>query len=1349
VPSSSLNAGAYPRITVRFPTAPADLVFSDVYMSGIPFYVEGEDQDLVRQDCQWNGKEQVYLTSSDQLEYKWVSSQGNLPVKGRFEAGSSTDTELVSPAVVFRLPPQLPAGPYSFTISCRWRDLGSPGHVAEIDPESPQAPVLTWVVAVNVTACSATIVTLTAPTLNVPGPFTPPNILHSPCCITSPQWQPGLYPRPNTIDLQRTGAAGRYIVLTAKYQDIDYFRRRCDDNQNVKECPEPGNKNEDYMLPDPEDHCYYTWEMQPVGSATGALLTPFAHEYATIFYATSLGDFDICVTVRDHQIQGMDPNECTQGIVPHRITILSLPLVVDGVGNMTDGLNVQLLPEVCGNSIRLYVNNDDDNRDGSPDNGTTNAVPNENDLYALTIVPLLPNPATELRIRVARQGTVRVFKNSNHSNVLLENDWIPVPGQVTVYLEGMLSNAQYAGTQIAIDLRDATPPAPISTYYVDCTVFGIKHITIEDGSATGRAFVRKWLDLPERERPGGLVGAGPDWTNHWWVDPGVNPLTDNPFALSSGGQVWNLSQRNRVPARLQITPRSLVPVKVWISCRDVDDNTYTLYGGTGSSRRDFFDPSDRGLSGAFPDAIREDNNDTVAVAAGPSRHGAIMDGVNPVAVVIPQITDTFDFDFVITYAPGDNFRLVASMASDMLPLGSSKVVASVPGDSGDSYSAVAERRAALLFRIADAPNRQMTAIADALPVPETTNFLGDHTACSPTITVRRRLWIEQILRAAPVLGTWNLFPFGDNRDYLAENQNGSMTRFITQIDQVVTPADGTYYEYHLRYKDNRYRTKGDPANTLTVPPLCRLICNTLYNTIQGAWGTSLGIDFGQFDNSASYNYWTAPNPTTFLNPLPPGPPPPPPPPAGVPVPLTNASFPGGYGPFGPSGLGANQRRGRLEVSGGTVLGEILGNTDETIAIRSPIIAPAIAPVVLPIEIQRPGGAWEANSITLMTWDPATSRTTITFGTPIVAPFYPDGSTLRLNAAISPAGWAQTVTTVGVGTATSVVVGLDANGVSFRIPALLTDDTTLQFVGGGAECQCLQPAVTSGGVGFNYCSYLFRDCCLGVEFLGAPYSTPRPFKKHLLNSLNPFVNSMPGADIWLGEMNESELVRGMVLSNPRLWTLSMVLVPDGHSFDNYDPDGDVGLGTAEDNAWGTSYPRLQYLFPSIFPDSGYPVVRLSPWVGEDWFRDMWPAAVVAGFAEHGMAGAATHLHISKARYAVHEIVHQLVRPGPDLEITGPGWELYGSPGGGAPSVVIPGPDTGADTGHHSIPGITSYGEKSDPVASPTVPLEYAITNLYNHPSEPFGGAVRGECIVSPYVVRCIKRYTAAPGFLLRP
>jgi hypothetical protein len=84
---------------------------------------------------------------------------------------------------------------------------------------------------------------------------------------------------------------------------------------------------------------------------------------------------------------------------------------------------------------------------------------------------------------------------------------------------------------------------------------------------------------------------------------------------------------------------------------------------------------------------------------------------------------------------------------------------------------------------------------------------------------------------------------------------------------------------------------------------------------------------------------------------------------------------------------------------------------------------------------------------------------------------------------------------------------------------------------------------------------------------------------------------------------------------------------------------------------------------------------------------------------------------------------------DVAGHGLGWQQYSG-------VISPSPEL--KEGHHSIPGIMSYENKADPVASPA--LEVGMTeDVWVTTSSV------SECIVSPYAVRWIREQTRAPNY----
>ncbi len=1330
-----------PIITSAFPSAQSDVPPGDIMYQGYPFCVSGEDydEDVVLCKQQGSGNEKR-LVRRDSLAYKWHLEHfapGGLLDGGYLDGGLQSGTQnIATSAVVLRLPRGLPSGTYRVDVVCRWWDKGR----AYADMDQDQPGELRWRCTIASSGCSATMANLVPPVL-ISGWNQPTTPNYDPCCITGASYLRWKKPIALWTDVHGMVEAGRYYVETCRYEDEDLIRMDCEDKPDSG-CPESSLTGTDY---EPiMDHISVNWNQ--IAGAPGAIVLPGHQEAETLLIAQPTDAIELCVSMLTWA--GPDAAEIRRFI----ITPVSLPLLMIGRGPMVDTGDVLLIPDCS--PVSLYVNDDDDNRDGRPDNTVDLPVAAEDDMYELSIIPQLPNPpaSLEVQLRVGGQVNLEVYKAANHSSRWLPNEWLPLPVEgVSAWLDGLRSSATFGGTRIEIRMRVGAN-GPMLTSIIDATVYGITSVTFRDDENNGGAAVGTWSQLPLDLRPPGFEdNQGVDSPGeHYFCDPGVMPHVDDPTALTSGTDLWGLSRRNCVQVRVAVGPASPVPVRFWVSSRDVDDISYALHGSSGEVRRDFMDPGDRAPAPAgFTDGIRRDNNDGVIIGGVVSLDGAFQEGGSLVRVVEKyDRPGVHDLTFVVSMAPCDNYRVIASLGSYMdgnhgrrgvLHEAAAKVIVSVPADfdipstqNNESYSIESERRAAVVYRRVDGASRQSVAVANPaseselpLVIPDASPA-GHQTAVSKTLTIRRRLWIEE-LRVGDPPETWNL-----TTDPGLENRAGPITRFV--IEALDLPQHVGHREWVLGGgTDGAFGRAGVSEVNLPLMRNCReLPFNTIADQQVWPWLAQVPfIFYWQQDTSHCWRYWAIgpdPGPRPVLWPqtfseqkL-----------LGL---LPTAMMPGQprsewLGPF----------EGGIVRSNVEDLAEVHANSNQSLWVYG---LPGSGAPCVQLEWQAPGGQWQVLDVTLMTKDESTNRVTLVPSNAGALPMAV-GARIRARASAVPPGWNQECEVVA-STTSEIVVAPDASGTSLRVPVRVYDDTALQAraQGDGAAWQDALTVMVArnGRPPVNYLQYLYREVGVAPTALGGAFAIERVWKKSI--PIDMYHNGAYNAHLCtIGtQLEDSRLHRETRWANDRCWAMTVSYCPDQLMLMDNDPNGFAG-------SWAFSgRDKVRIILPAAkYGLAGLPFVMVAPWSGRDGVGWMVP---IGAYARHGLTSGST-LEVYRAQMLAHEIGHCLlpdevglllplsaadVLPNDPANAACMHWDIYQGileQGNGENDLQ----STGNYDGHHGIPGIMAYKDIVDPVSSPS-----ALVSCINSCFQPAGS--KGESVLSPFAVRWIKERSKGP------
>ncbi len=1304
LPGGSPYAGPAPQVIRLWPEEPGDLPYPDVLSSGLPFYVEIQDKDWYIQRCTWGDKRDSLIETNDNIRYRFHFTAGTLPEGGGFDTSSGIAPQTLRPAAVFLPPPGLPHGAYQFSVTCSFQDDAGAGKALDLSQESSITWNLTLTVSPN---CTATVAfeEPQKPAWNPPPP--PTGLETGLCCLPQPGWEPGMDIKPVEIVIPTTVRPGRYYVFQGLHDDLDYLRRRCDDVGNSPICQTPGGINLDTIPA--SDACTYSWSSSP-----GLIIVPGA-ESSVIVYAPAAGTHQVCLMVGNRPGQHVD-SPTIAALFP--MTVVAADLHILGGVQQSSGLTTV---SNCA-PIRWYVNGDDDDRDGVRDSSDANGVAQEDDLYTLAVHYPSQQGALPVYVRVtASAPTIGVYADPT-MNAPAGPGWRTlIQGAVAdFYLSAAASSSTAGDYRVFLDVSLQAQPGQGQWARTElvATVFGIAHI--EFLSSDGKATVRRWNQqadgstMPRMERPTAFGDDEALAQSSLHFDPGGDPALDTPWpTMPPGGsspEPWSHTKRHVVLGRVQIVP-PVAGVEVQVGYVDVDDNSYPIYGGPGEPRASFLDPHDY-WSGPADALARYDNT------SGGSLIGVAAVDASPPQDTLSLETDSLGIiklDFHGAFSPGDNWRLFATFDKALALSQGSRLLAMVPGDYAQQQDH--ERDAALLFvrtSNQDLHLPQCRLVPPALPVANAgAQPLGagqaQHTLASATLTVRRRLHVEMLAPGA-IASQIDL-----SCDPIQENRSPAFTRFVTGVTRTgLGNADLLV-------------TLGGPAGDL---PIRRRAHSPMFATWDHQFWTWAGGQYtippvGLVMDSVPD---ASPAPTVF-----------------------GAGWPGlNVGPL------ENGRVDFLNLAGAAPPAP----TDRHILASSEteIYLDGAGALSVQFMVRPPGGGafQEDPNYRFEVMVRNGNSVTITLQQALSQPLAV-GSTVGIGSSGGQApSWEGPVTG---STLTTVTVAPNTQGVSLRFPVLLYDDSGWLLRAANGYSGLLTKTVTQGQgqqESFRLIQRYYRDACVGIE--PVTENAGWTFWKH--NPIRPTVRRLPADndpdpmrpadmsrldDFWFalgihgrgGMLQQTSLLRGLRLANDRFWCAAVLVCPDGHAYCltsgscNDDPLGETSTedGSVLRSLGGLALRSHRLSLPGtgnpLFPNSFLPFVQLYPWNWRGEQSPVGPGVVDQPYPYHGYNGV-TWSEMMSIRVLAHELGHLFTEwDGLNDQLGSQEWLP-----GAAPWSLYP----VLRYDDHTIPGIMSNAEMLDPVSSPGQLVEAWSSTAPG----------RAECLVSPYLVRHIKKITIVPG-----
>ncbi len=1264
-----------PQIISMWPQTTAD-VSGDPLRVGIPFYVEARDQDRYIQRCDWGDRREAELASNDVIDYEYTVDQGDLPAPGSFVGAGRSELIWNYPAAVY-LPPQgLDDGDYEFRIRCRLRQASGPCEHTDAGGDL----LIEWQVTLTVENCEGSLELMLVPPTPPPPPG-PLTLEQGLCCVAAPQWWIGenIQPTGNNV-LPRLVEVDQYVVLAAEHLDTDLLVRSCDDNQAAT-CPDPTGVRQDFL--DCQDACRYMWTARNLSSGSNGVFASTAHEFAVIWRPTEPGIYEICLTVDNWPGQAQDQPRVSYPF-PHLILVPDRIALIESKPAFEDWRTLAFCDQIA-----LWVNDDDDNRDGLADNAQVLATANENDLHALRLSNLtgLPSELLEVRFRVdGESDSLNLFISPDRAAEYPTSSppWVPFFNGLTLYLEGAKSHAQLNDAQLLVDVRvPGTSEDQAALIRLDVTVFGVHYIRhYSDFAPDGKAVVTPWSLLHPLERPAGFEVE--QWAdNAFFYDPGADPQIDTP---TGANYTWSNCRRHLVASEVVVTPTK-AGVAVYVAAMDVDDNSYRLWGSAPHQRK-FLDRFDWSANDA---RARFDNNDKTSVVV--NGQGTSSGGVQPFNTW-PQAPQTHlalqtivvhgeavaGFEFVSTLAPGDNFRIVASLAPDMLPSTSSSsgaLLAKIPQDYGSAnqFSVEAEREADIIFRrvLGDAEQSDALSVPRA-PADPVAGDQGHHTLSGPLLTVRRRIHLEILEQTGTPPQTWNF-----ECDPALENASAPMTRYVYRIEGV--GAGGPPYPHREYELDGKNRHSSQPQVSLRRRNQVEVF-DTLGTTRPFPFLGMLDCDHDFTGNYGGPRYL-----------------------AGGTVPI---GFPGQIeGPFSTGVLA-------LQAGDPWLAG---------IALNGEFHAYAVHHRNVPFEILF-NNTWISSpewSFTEMR--PNAWGTELLFPAPISTPV-PLGATLRVGVGGSAPGIPGIANVIGT-LSTGLAVGPDTDGLPFRFPVLVYDDTSwergnLPAFRNPFDIQAERSDLPGQ---HSITNSMLRDTCIALRPLSVPYRrSDWGFHKHVpVAKMEGDVFKSRG--IFQSLLKDSRLLEEFKISQERCWINTVLMVSDGHAGSTYEPHAHYTNNDPKDETCVHEPGAVSFVVRAqcdvqkpahLLAGAGEKnigLISIFDWVVYDALvSQVGKVTALQPVNAHGYAGM-NNMEYVLSKIAVHEVLHQIL-PWPLATSDDEGWSLYG--------LYLNDPED-----DHELPGLLTPTLQLDPVVGG--PLEGA---------EDLGGGVVPPQ-VSPYVVRYAK------------
>lgn len=791
-PSGIQDAGNPISLLDYWPASEGDLNGHDILRHGIPLYVAAEDVDKYIVRCIWGESiTESDLDKSDLTSYFYTVQVGNLPGLGSFEGAGQSGITWPYNAGLYRLPSGLVTDKkYKFEIHCTIDDEGCSG--AYNDPNPLE---VYWEISVILKLdCTVDMkIEFFEVPQSPPGPLT---LMDGPCCDGGGTYRKGpAIKYDGELLYDAVIDADSFAFFHVRFSDEDYLRRSCDDNPEPNPCGEPdGTHNVDFetVCDSLEYEWSATWLPLPQPQYSGTFQNT-AGERGVLWKPLYPGEYEICCTVRDRGGQAVD-DDTRLAPLPFTVLVVAGTSSVETKAPFGTWQSIESCDSGGGQpgspSIQVIRNDDDDDRDGEVDYSLPGPTLNENNLVGLRFTDETQDPNPSIRFTTGgNANSIALYSDPLRASPIDTANpiWMPFTGPIEIYVEGVTPHLSPNEAEVLAEISIQNGEY-VFTKKVSVTVLGVALIEFSsaaEGDQNGKAVVAPWSTLPKLERPVGFEDAMRAQECHFLdsgADASVDSIGSDPFDL------WSPSQRHIITTMVEITPK-MEGVSVFVSSRDVDDNSYELHGVANAPSRDFLDPADR-FSGQAHLEARNDNNDTVEVVDGGTTSDRsdggvrVLDGTDPPSSHLELVTNQdgqVDLDFFVTLAPGDNFRVVASLERAEM-VSTDALLTMVPQDfdlGGDEhYTEDVERKSAVCFLKDLNPRLAQT---DALEVPETNDSVltgddGHHSLVSRLLTVRRRVFVESLRFDGAAPSTFN-----HAIDPALENNNSPITRYVTQI----------------------------------------------------------------------------------------------------------------------------------------------------------------------------------------------------------------------------------------------------------------------------------------------------------------------------------------------------------------------------------------------------------------------------------------------------------------------------------------------------------------------------------------------------------------------------------------